>query len=189
RTGHWFASDYYRLKPDMMTLAKGLTSGYVPMSAVMVGDRVADKLIADGGEFYHGFTYSGHPVAAAVALANLQIIEDEKLIERVRDDTGPYLAAALAPLADHPLVGEVRSFGMLAAIELVKDKAGPVLFDPVGDVGVICRDHAIAGGMMMRAVRDGMIMSPPLTFGRADIDEAVRIATMALDKTAADLRI
>lgn len=189
RTGHWFASDYYGLKPDMMTLAKGLTSGYVPMSAVMVGDRVADKLIADGGEFYHGFTYSGHPVAAAVALANLQIIEDEKLIERVRDDTGPYLAAALAPLADHPLVGEVRSFGMLAAIELVKDKAGPVLFDPVGDVGVICRDHAIAGGMMMRAVRDGMIMSPPLTFGRADIDEAVRIATMALDKTAADLRI
>ena len=189
RTGHWFASDYYGLKPDMMTLAKGLTSGYLPMSAVMVGDRVAAKLIADGGEFYHGFTYSGHPVAAAVALANLQIIEDEKLIERVRDDTGPYLAAALAPLADHPLVGEVRSFGMLAAIELVKDKAGPVLFDPVGDVGVICRDHAIAGGMMMRAVRDGMIMSPPLTFGRADIDEAVRIATMALDKTAADLRI
>ena len=187
RTGHWFASEYYDLRPDMMTLAKGLTSGYVPMSAVMVGDRVADRLITDGGEFYHGFTYSGHPVAAAVALANLQIIEDEKLIERVRDDTGLYLAEALAPLADHMLVGEVRSFGMLAAIELVKDKVGPVLFDPVGDVGVICRDHAIAGGMMMRAVRDGMIMSPPLTFGRADIDEAVRIATMALDKTAADL--
>ncbi|MGB2467565.1 MAG: aminotransferase, partial [Candidatus Puniceispirillaceae bacterium] len=113
RTGHWFASDYYALQPDMMTLAKGLTSGYVPMSAVMVGDRVAQRLIADGGEFYHGFTYSGHPVAAAVALANLQIIEDEKLVEKVRDDTGPYLAAALARLADHPLVGEVRSFGML----------------------------------------------------------------------------
>jgi len=189
RTGHWFASDYYGLKPDMMTLAKGLTSGYVPMSAVMVGDRVANKLIADGGEFYHGFTYSGHPVAAAVALANLQIIEDEKLVENVRDDTGPYLAQSLAPLADHPLVGEVRSFGMLAAIELVKDKAGPILFDPVGDVGVICRDHAIAGGMMMRAVRDGMIMSPPLTFGRDDIDKAVGIAKMALDKTAADLGI
>ena len=189
RTGQWFASQTMELEPDMMALAKGLTSGYVPMSAVMVGDRIADKLITDGGEFYHGFTYSGHPVAAAVALANLQIIEDEKLIERVRDDTGPYLAAALAPLAEHPLVGEVRSFGMLAAIELVKDKAGPVLFDPVGDVGVICRDHAIAGGMMMRAVRDGMIMSPPLTFGRDDIDKAVSIATMALDKTAADLRI
>jgi putrescine aminotransferase len=185
RTGHWFASDYYGLKPDMMTLAKGLTSGYLPMSAVMVGDRVANKLITDGGEFYHGFTYSGHPVAAAVALANLQIIEDEKLIEKVRDDTGPFLAQALAMLADHPLVGEVRSFGMLAAIELVKDKAGPILFDPVGDVGAICRDHAIAEGMMMRAVRDGMIMSPPLTFGRDDIDKAVGIAKIALDKTAA----
>jgi putrescine aminotransferase len=185
RTGHWFASDYYGLKPDMMTLAKGLTSGYLPMSAVMVGDRVANKLITDGGEFYHGFTYSGHPVAAAVALANLQIIEDEKLIEKVRDDTGPYLAQSLAMLADHPLVGEVRSFGMLAAIELVKDKAGPILFDPVGDVGAICRDHAIAEGMMMRAVRDGMIMSPPLTFGRDDIDKAVGIAKIALDKTAA----
>ena len=95
----------------------------------------------------------------------------------------------MAPLADHPLVGEVRSFGMLAAVELVKDKAGPVLFDPVGDVGVICRDHAISSGMMMRAVRDGMIMSPPLTFSQEDIDEAVRIATIALDKTADDLRI
>ena len=142
--GHWFASDYYGLKPDMMTLAKGLTSGYLPMSAVMVGDRVANKLIADGGEFYR-FTYSGHPVAAAVALANLQIIEDEKLVENVRDDTGPYLAQSLAPLADHPLVGEVRSFGMLAAIELVKDKAGPILFDPVGEVGVTCRDYALLG--------------------------------------------
>jgi len=189
RTGHWFASDYFGLRPDMMTLAKGLTSGYMPMSAVMVGDRVATRLIVDGGEFYHGFTYSGHPVAAAVALANLQLIEDEGLVEKVRDDTGPYLAAALAPLAQHPLVGEVRSFGMLAAIELVKDKAGPVLFDPVGDVGVMCRDHAIAGGMMMRAVRDGMIMSPPLTFGRDDIDKAVGIAKMALDKTANDLHI
>jgi putrescine aminotransferase len=189
RTGHWFASDYYALRPDMMTLAKGLTSGYVPMSAVMVGDRVAQRLITDGGEFFHGFTYSGHPVAAAVALANLKIIEDEKLVEKVRDDTGPYLAAALARLADHPLVGEVRSFGMLAAIELVKDKAGPVLFDPVGDVGVICRDHAIGGGMMMRAVRDGMILSPPLTFDRDDIDKAVRIASMALDQTAADLNL
>jgi putrescine aminotransferase len=124
-------------------------------------------------------------VAAAVALANLQIIEDEKLIEKVRDDTGPFLAQSLAMLADHPLVGEVRSFGMLAAIELVKDKAGPILFDPVGDVGAICRDHAIAEGMMMRAVRDGMIMSPPLTFGRDDIDKAVGIAKIALDKTAA----
>ena len=189
RTGQWFASQTMELAPDMMTLAKGLTSGYVPMSAVMVGDRVADRLIADGGEFYHGFTYSGHPVAAAVALANLSRIEREGMIYRVRDETGPYLTAALAPLADHPIVGEVRTFGMLAAIELVKSKDGPVMFDNVGATGVICRDHAIANGLMMRAVRDGMILSPPLTFSREDIDETVAIVRKALDATAADLNL
>ena len=187
RTGYWFASQRMNLSPDMMTMAKGLTSGYVPMSAVMVGDRVAERLISDGGEFYHGFTYSGHPVAAAVALANLDIIEGEGLIERVRDDTGPYLGEALAPLADHPLVGEVRTYGMLAAIELVKSKEGPELFADVGTVGMMCRDHAVANGLMMRAVRDGMILSPPLTFTRDDIDATVAIAKTALDATAADL--
>jgi len=187
RTGHWFASQRMNLSPDMMTMAKGLTSGYVPMSAVMVGDRVAERLISDGGEFYHGFTYSGHPVAAAVALANLDIIEGEGLIERVRDDTGPYLGEALAQLADHPLVGEVRTYGMLAAIELVKSKEGPELFADVGVVGMMCRDHAVANGLMMRAVRDGMILSPPLTFTRDDIDATVAIARTALDATAADL--
>ena len=189
RTGYWFASQRMNLSPDMMTMAKGLTSGYVPMSAVMVGDRVAERLISDGGEFYHGFTYSGHPVAAAVALANLDIIEGEGLIERVRDDTGPYLGEALAPLADHPLVGEVRTYGMLAAIELVKSKEGPELFADVGTVGMMCRDHAVANGLMMRAVRDGMILSPPLTFTRDDIDATVAIARTALDATAADLGI
>ncbi|MEK9924011.1 MAG: aspartate aminotransferase family protein [Alphaproteobacteria bacterium] len=187
RTGYWFASQRMNLSPDMMTMAKGLTSGYVPMSAVMVGDRVAERLISDGGEFYHGFTYSGHPVAAAVALANLDIIEGEGLIERVRDDTGPYLAEALAPLADHPLVGEVRTYGMLAAIELVKSKEGPELFADVGTVGMMCRDHAVANGLMMRAVRDGMILSPPLTFTRDDIDATAAIAKTALDATTADL--
>jgi len=187
RTGYWFASQRMNLSPDMMTMAKGLTSGYVPMSAVMVGDRVAERLISDGGEFYHGFTYSGHPVAAAVALANLDIIEGEGLIERVRDDTGSYLDEALAPLADHPLVGEVRTYGMLAAIELVKSKEGPELFADVGTVGMMCRDHAVANGLMMRAVRDGMILSPPLTFTRDDIDATAAIAKTALDATAADL--
>lgn len=187
RTGYWFASQRMNLAPDMMTMAKGLTSGYVPMSAVMVGDRVAERLISDGGEFYHGFTYSGHPVAAAVALANLDIIEGEGLIERVRDDTGPYLGEALAPLAGHPLVGEVRTYGMLAAIELVKSKEGPELFADVGTVGMMCRDHAVANGLMMRAVRDGMILSPPLTFTRDDIDATAAIAKTALDATAADL--
>jgi putrescine aminotransferase len=187
RTGNWFGSQTFDLRPDMMTLAKGLTSGYVPMSAVMVGDRVATGLIADGGEFFHGFTYSGHPLAAAVALRNIDLIESEGLVDRVRNDTGPYLATALQALASHPLVGEVRSLGLLAAVELVKDRQGPVLFDPVGKAGEMCRDHAIAGGLMVRAVRDAMIMSPPLTFTREDIDAMVGMRLAALDKTQEDL--
>ena len=187
RTGQWFASQTMELEPDMMALAKGLTSGYVPMSAVMVGDRVANKLVADGGEFYHGFTYSGHPVAAAVALANLELIEREDMITRVREDTGPYLAEALAPLAEHRIVGEIRTFGVLAAIELVKSKDGPEMVEDTGATGVICRDHAINRGLMMRAVRDAMILSPALTYSRADIDETVRIAAQALDATADQL--
>ena len=187
RTGQWFASQTMDLSPDMMTLAKGLTSGYLPMSAVMVGDRVADRLIADGGEFCHGFTYSGHPVAAAVALANLELIEREDMIRTVREDTGPYLAEALAPLANHRIVGEIRTFGMLAAIELVQSKDGPVMFENTGAVGVICRDHAIRRGLMMRAVRDAMILSPPLSYTRDDIDATVRIAAAALDATADQL--
>jgi len=189
RTGEWFASQRMNLSPDMMTMAKGLTSGYMPMSGVMVGDRVANRFVLDGGEFYHGFTYSGHPVAAAVALANLDIIEGEGLIERVRDDTGPYLGEAIASLADHPLVGEVRTYGLLAAIELVKSKDGPVLFNDVGHAGSLCRDHALSHGLMMRAVRDGMILSPPLTYMRDDIDATIAIARTALDATAADLGI
>ena len=187
RTGQWFASDAMDLRPDMMTLAKGLTSGYVPMSAVMVGDRVFDSLKEKGGEFYHGFTYSGHPVAAAVALANLQIIEEEGLLVRVRDETGPYFAKALAPLADHALVGEVRTFGLLACVELVADKNGPVLFDNTGHTAEMVRDNAIASGLMVRAVRDGMILSPPLTFQKRDIDEVVTKLTIALDNVAKHL--
>ena len=200
RTGHWFGCQAMDFQPDAMSLAKGLTSGYMPMSAVMLGERLASRLISDGGEFYHGFTYSGHPVAAAVALANLEIIETEGLVERVRTDTGPYLASALSSLAEHPLVGETRSFGMLGAIELLSNKPEPQLsqdFAPPGkadltqthpagrngQVGMICRDHAINLGLMMRAVRDAMIISPPLTITHAEIDKMVSIARAAIDAT------
>jgi len=189
RTGQWFASQTYNLKPDLMATAKGLTSGYQPMSAVLVGDRVAERLIDDCGEFYHGFTYSGHPVAAAVALANLNLIESEGMIERVRTDTGPYLNQAIQRLADHPMVGEVRSLGLLAAVELVESREGPKHFANQGDAGCVVRDHAIARGLMVRAVRDGMILSPPLTFTRADIDEVIRILGDALDDALKTLHL
>ena len=187
RTGHMFASEYYGLKPDLMTLAKGLTSGYLPLSAVMVGDRVADTLISKGGEFYHGFTYSGHPVACAVALANIKIIEDEKLVQRTHDQTGPHLAERLAELAGHPIVGEVRSLGLIGAVEMVKDKAGRGHFDDLGATGTLCRDHCLEGGLILRAVRDVMVMSPPLSITIAEIDELMRILRQALDRTAKDV--
>ena len=187
RVGRWFASELYDIRPDFMPLAKGLSSGYLPISAVMVGDRVADVLIDEAGEFAHGFTYSGHPAAAAVALENVRIIREEKLVERVASDTGPYLQARLRAFADHPLVGEVRGVGLIAAIELVRDKEGRTLFDPEGKVGAACRDHAVAGGLVMRAVRDSMVLSPPLTITRAEIDELIERAGQALDLTQQDV--
>ena len=189
RLGHWFGSYHYGLQPDVMTLAKGITSGYLPLSAVMVGDRVAETLIEEGGEFFHGFTYSGHPVACAVALENIRIIEEEGLVHKVRDETGPYLQQQLRTLGSHPLVGEVRGVGLLGAVELVKDKATRQHFDPIGEAGAICRDHCVANGLVMRAVRDAMICSPPLTFEKDHVDEMIRIARHSLDLTAKDLGV
>ena len=184
RTGKWFGSDYYGLKPDLMPIAKGLSSGYLPIGGVMVSDRVADTLIEEGGEFFHGFTYSGHPVACAVAAANIAILRDEKLIETVEQDTGPYLQRRWRELRDHPLVGEARGVGFLAALELVRDKRGRTLFDDPGKVGTLCRDHCFDNGLVMRAVRDTMIISPPLIMSREQIDELLELAVKCLDLTA-----
>lgn len=187
RTGNWFGSETFDIQPDLMTLAKGLSSGYLPISAVLVGDRVARALIDEGGEFFHGFTYSGHPVACAVALENLRIMEDERLVERVRDDIGPYFQAQLRTLADHPLVGEVRGIGLIAGIDMVRDKDGPVFFEPEGRVGTICRDHCVRNNVIMRAVRDGLVVSPPLVITHAEVDHLVATARRCLDLTQADI--
>ena len=187
RTGEWFACQSMGIEPDTITVAKALTSGYQPLSAVMVSDRMA-KILAGGGEYYHGYTYSGHPVACAVALENLDIIEREEMIERVREDTGPYLLERLQQIVgDHGLVGEVRGFGLLAAIEIVKDKRTKERFEPGGHAAVIIRDHAIALGMMLRATGDTLILSPPLTWTRATIDSAAQIIKVALERAWADL--
>ncbi|WP_422366163.1 aspartate aminotransferase family protein [Pelagibius sp.] len=189
RTGHWFGSNLYDIEPDMMTLAKGITSGYLPLSAVMVGERVAEMLWSEGGEFAHGFTYSGHPVACAVALENIAIMEEEKLVERVHDDTGPYLQQQMAGLADHPLVGEVRGVGFIGAVELVCDKASRGRFNPKGRAGTLCRDHCVKIGVVSRAVGDTMVVAPPLILTRDEADELVKRLRLALDRTAADLNI
>ncbi|HKF61867.1 MAG TPA: aspartate aminotransferase family protein [Dongiaceae bacterium] len=187
RTGHWFASEPYGIKADFMTLAKGLTSGYVPLSAAMIGDRVADVLIASG-EFDHGFTYSGHPVSCAVAIENIRILKEDRLVERVHGETGPYLEKRLEELLDHPLVGEVRLKGFIGAIELVKDKKTRASYQPQGEVGTICRDHCFAIGLVMRATRDTMLISPPLSWTRAEIDEFLTLTRKALDLTLADVK-
>ena len=181
RTGEWFGSDYYDLKPDLMTIAKGLTSGYIPMGGVIVRDEVA-RVVSEGGDFNHGFTYSGHPVAAAVGLENLRILREEKIVERVREETAPYLQKRLRELNDHPLVGEVRGLGMLGAIELVKDKATRSRYEGKA-VGMICRQFCFENGLIMRAVGDTMIIAPPLVISRDEIDELVEKARKCLDLT------
>ncbi|OQM77499.1 aspartate aminotransferase family protein [Manganibacter manganicus] len=189
RTGEWFAATTYGISPDTITTAKALTSGYQPLSALLVGDRIARTLVEKSGEFNHGYTYSGHPVACAVALANLDIIEKEGLVERVKTDTGPYFAQALQEqIAGKGLVGEVRSVGLMGAIEIVKDKATKERFEGNGKAAVVVRDHAIANGMMLRATGDTMILSPPLIWTRATIDMACERIAKALDLAEADLR-
>ncbi|MWV11003.1 aminotransferase class III-fold pyridoxal phosphate-dependent enzyme [Pseudomonas sp. R-28-1W-6] len=186
RTGEWFGSDYYGNQPDLMTIAKGLTSGYIPMGGLIVSDKVFD-VIKGAGDFNHGFTYSGHPVAAAVALENIRILREEKILETVRAETAPYLQKRLRELLDHPLVGEVRGVGMLGAIELVKDKATRTRYEGKG-VGMICRGHCFNNGLIMRAVGDTMIIAPPLVISKAEIDELVTKARLCLDLTLQDLQ-
>lgn len=182
RTGCWFAAEYYDLQPDFITIAKGMTSGYAPMGGVIVADRVADVLIAKGGEFMHGYTYSGHPLSAAIALENIRLLKTEGIIENVATNTGPYLQQRMRELSVHPLVGEVRGLGMLSAIELVADKQ---LVSPENkqNIGMYCREHCIKSGLVMRAVGDTMIVSPPLIISRSQIDELIEKVTLALDLT------
>lgn len=188
RTGEWFGSDHFGNKPDLMTIAKGLTSGYVPMGGLVVSDKVF-QVINAGGDFNHGFTYSGHPVAAAVGLENLRILREEGIVEQVRNETAPYLQKRLRELADHPLVGEVRGVGMLGAIELAKDKQSRERFPSEMDVGMICRGHCFDNGLIMRAVGDTMIIAPPLVISKGEIDELVEKARKCLDLTAREVLV
>ena len=183
RTGHWFGSNLYDLKPDLMPMAKGLSSGYLPIGGVMVADRVADVLINQGGDFNHGYTYSGHPVCAAVAVANIKLMQHEDIVTKVHDQTAPYLQKRLRELGEHPLVGEARGVGMLGALELVKDKENYIKFDKDDNVGTICRTHCFDNGLIMRAVGDAMIISPPLVLTHEDIDQFIERAWKCLDLT------
>ncbi|MES2957852.1 MAG: aspartate aminotransferase family protein [Pseudomonadota bacterium] len=192
RTGQWFGCETMGFKPDLMTFAKGVTSGYIPLGGVLVGGRVAKVLIDQGGEFNHGYTYSGHPVACAVALANIRLVRELGLVARVHDDVGPTLAKAFEQLQEHPLVGEAQTCGLMGALLLVKDKTGRkgrgTAFAPDHEVGMVCRGHCFANGLIMRAVGDRMIIAPPLVMTRDQIGEMLALIRRCLDLTLADVR-
>jgi putrescine---pyruvate transaminase len=186
RLGHWFGHERMGFEPDLLTFAKGITSGYIPLGGVLVGKRVSEVLASGGGEFAHGYTYSGHPVACAVALANLEVIEKEGLLDHVREDLGPYFRKGWLELGErHSIVGEARMFGLMGALELVR--GGRERFAKEAKAGERCRDACIEFGLVMRAVGDTMIVAPPLVTRRTEIDELLEKADRVLTHLAAEL--
>ena len=188
RLGEWFGSTTYEIKPDLIAFAKGVTSGYLPLGGVLVNDKVADTIIAKGGEFTHGFTYSGHPVSCAVAIANIKILAEDKVIDQVKNHTAPYLGQQWQSLIDHPIVGEARVKGLVAALELCKGEKVGRRFSAEQNAGSLCRDLAIENGLVMRAVGDTMIIAPPLIITHEQIDELITKAISTLDATAAAVK-
>ncbi|MBD0864407.1 MAG: aspartate aminotransferase family protein [Rhodobacteraceae bacterium] len=187
RTGNWFGSQTLNIRPHIMTIAKGLSSGYQPIGGSIVCDQVAE-VIGDG-EFNHGYTCSGHPVASAVALENLRIIEEERIIDHVRDVAAPYLKEKWESLTDHPLVGEARIVGMMGSIALTPNKASRAKFAAKpGTAGYICRNRSFANNLVMRHVGDRMVISPPLVISRDEIDILIDRAWVALDQGYACLK-
>lgn len=189
RTGRWFGCEAFGIDaPDLMAVAKGITSSYFPLSAAMVGDRVASLLIDEGGEFYHGFTNSGHPVGCAVALENIRILRDERIVDHAAK-LAPFFADCVAMLADHPLVGDVRACGLFAGIQLVADKDGRALFGDELRAGERCSAEALDRGLALRSIGDTMALMPPLVITGDQLDEVFAITRDALDATARALGV
>ncbi|WP_419735968.1 aspartate aminotransferase family protein [Pseudomonas sp. COR18] len=188
RTGEWFAHQHFGFEPDTLSIAKGLTSGYIPMGGLVLGRRIAEALVEQGGVFAHGLTYSGHPVAAAVAIANLKALRDEGIVSRVKDDTGPYLQRCLREVFEqHPLVGEVQGAGLVAALQFAEDKASRKRFANENDIAWRCRTIGFEEGLIIRSTLGRMIMAPALVAGRSELDELVEKTRIAVDRTAQEL--
>lgn len=187
RTGNWFGSQTFDIRPDIMTVAKGLSSGYQPIGGSVVSDEVAE--VMNTIEFNHGYTYSGHPVAAAVALENLRILEEEQVLEHVRNIAAPHLKQGWEALGDHPLVGETPIVGMMASLALTPHKDSRARFAAeTGTVGYICRERCFANNLVMRHVGDRMVISPPLVIKPEEIDVLLERARRALDETYVRLK-
>ena len=187
RTGNYWGSQTFDIKPDVMTMAKALTSGYVPMSAVLISDEIYQG-IADNtgkiGNFGHGFTYTGHPLAAAVAMETLKVYEERDIVAQVRSVMGPF-QEGLRRFADEPLVGEVRGLGLIAAVEFVADKASKAAFDPPGQVGAYFVARAQAHGLIVRPLGDAVAICPPLVITEAQIGKLLDAFGKALADTQA----
>ena len=183
RLGRWFGFQHYGVRPDIVSMAKGLSSGYLPISATAVSAQIVATLREAGGEFVHGYTYSGHPTCAAVALKNIEILTRERLVERTAEDTGPYLARALGRLRAHPLVGEARSLGLIGGVEIVSRPGSNERFaGKEGTAGPMVRDICIRRGLMVRAIRDTIVFCPPLIVSHAELDRMVDTIVAALDE-------
>ncbi|RAI63620.1 aspartate aminotransferase family protein [Pseudomonas fluorescens] len=185
RTGEWFAHEYFGFEPDTLSIAKGLTSGYIPMGGLILSKKMASVLVEQGGVFAHGLTYSGHPVAAAVAIANLKALRDEGVVTRVKDDIGPYLQQCLREVfGKHPLVGDIQGTGMVAALQLAEDKTSRKRFANENDIAWRCRTIGFEEGVIIRSTLGRMIMAPALIASREEIDELIAKTLKAVDRTA-----
>ncbi|MBX3026780.1 aminotransferase class III-fold pyridoxal phosphate-dependent enzyme [bacterium] len=180
RLGAWFASVLWDLEPDLLTLAKGITSGYVPLGATLVSEAMTE-VFERGGYLAHGFTYSGHPVATAAGLANLEILERERLIERVRDDVGPYFQQRLRALAGHPVVGEIRGEQLIGAVDLLP-RGGRSARQTPPVLGARAVALARAEGLIVRGIRDLIAIAPPLIVSREEIDFIFATVGRVLDR-------
>ncbi len=184
RTGRWFGFETYGTEPDLVTFAKAVTNGYMPLGGCLVSKKISDVLRSGGGEFAHGLTYSGHPASCAAGLATIDILQNTKIIETRVKELAPYFANKVNELADHPIVGEVRVQGLFAAVELVREKASRARLSPDSQAAVFCRDTAITQGLMVRQTGDAMIMAPPFVTELKEIDFLVDRLSIALDQTA-----
>ena len=185
RTGNMWGSTTYGIKPDIITCAKGLSSGYLPIGAVMVSEEIYGALARQSekiGVFGHGFTYSGHPVTSAVALETLKIYEDTDLLTHVQS-IAPRMQHGLRQFADHPLVGEVRGIGLIGAVELVADKVTKAPFDPKLAIGGLLAKRAHHHGVIIRALGDSIAFCPPLIIKEEEIDLMLERFGMALADT------
>ncbi len=188
RTGEWFSHQYFDFEPDTLSIAKGLTSGYIPMGGLILSKKIAETLVEKGGVFAHGLTYSGHPVAAAVALANITALRDEEIIDTVKKDTGPYLQKGLRELfKDHPLIGEIQGTGMVAALQFTENKNSRKRFTNEADLTWRCRTYGFEEGVIIRSTLGRMIMAPALVANHNEIDELLEKTKRAVDRTAQDL--